>query len=290
MTSKAPQHPKPLKFTDKIIEKSDLEEFIKTQDDFALELYVYSSARNLGFAATHAGSYSDPITGKTRQFDVRASRSCGQDLHVYLAIESKCLRPSFPLLISQIPRIRSESFQGVMQTEGNKLTPEGEVRVMGPRVLRLDGVSSIYPPNQYVGKAVVQVGYNEVGRFVTKDSEVYDKWGQAIASANDLIRTASTFRVASDMAQRSVVLPVLVVPDGTLWVANYSDNGTLQEGPVQTDQVQFYIGVSQTFVPNPDYLFPVSHLHVVTKSGLNAFLDSFLDGGANLAHLTSSLQ
>jgi hypothetical protein len=290
MTSKVPQLPKPPKLTDKTITKSDLEDFIKTQDDFALELYVYSLARDRGFTATHAGSYSDPITGKTRQFDVRASRSCGQDLHVYLAIESKCLRPSFPLLISQIPRIPSESFQGVMQTEGYKQTAEGQVRAVGPRVLRLDGVSSIYPPNLYVGKAVVQVGYNEAGRFVSNDSEVYDKWGQAIASANDLIRSASTFRVASDMVQRSIVLPVLVVSDGTLWVANYSDNGTLQDGPVQTDQVQFYIGVSQTFVPNPDYLFPVSHLHVVTKSGLNAFLESFLDGGVNFAHLTDSLQ
>lgn len=287
MTSKAS---KPPKLTDKIIEKSDLEKFIKTQDDFGLELYVYSSARNLGFTATHAGSYSDPITGKTRQFDVRASRSCGQDFHVYLAIEAKCLRPSFPVLISQIPRLASESFQGVMQTEGYTQTTEGRVMAVGPRVHRLDGVRSMYPPNQYVGKAVVQVGYNEVGGFVSKDSEVYDKWGQAIASANDLIRTASTLRVPSDMVQRSIVLPVLVVSDGTLWVANYSDNGTLQDGPVQTDHVRFYLGVSQTFVQNLDYLYPITHLHVVTKSGLCAFLESFLDSAANIAHLTSSLQ
>lgn len=278
------------KLSDKPITKSDLEEFIKTQDDFALELFAYSVVRERGFAATHAGSYNDPITGKTRQFDVRASRSFDQDLHVYLAIETKCLRPSFPLLISQIPRIPSESFQDVMQTEGYKETSGDRVKTIGPRALRLDGVRSIYPPNQYVGKAVTQVGYNDAGRFVGNDSEVYDKWGQAIASMHDLIRRASFLNGPSGMAQRSIVLPVLVLPDGTLWIANYSDSGSLQDGPVQTDQVQFYIGVGHSFLPNPDYLFTVSHLHVVTKSGLVALLDSFSDGGGNLTHLTSSLQ
>jgi hypothetical protein len=275
------------KLSDKPITKTDLEEFIKTQDDFALELFAYSLVRDRGFAATHAGSYNDPITGKTRQFDVRANRSCGEDLHVLLAIETKCLRPSFPLLISQIPRISSESFQDVMQSEGYKKTVEGRVKSIGPRVLRLDGVRSIYPPNQYVGKAVTQVGYNDVGRFVENDSEIYDKWGQAIASLNDLVRRASALNSATEMAQCSIVLPVLVVPDGTLWIVNYSEGGSLQEGPSLTDQVQFYIGVGQSYVPNPDYLFTVSHLHVVTKSGLIALLDSFLDGGDHVTRLTS---
>lgn len=278
------------KLSDKPITKTDLEKFIKTQDDFALELFAYSTVRDLGFEATHAGAYNDPITGKTRQFDVRASRSYGQDLHVYLAIETKSLQSSFPLLISQIPRTPRESFQDVMQTEGYKKILGERVRTVGPRPLRLDGVSSIYPPNQYVGKAVTQVGYNDAGRFVANDSEVYDKWGQAISSVNDLIRRASALNSLSGIAQRSIVLPVLVVPDGTLWITNYADSGYLQDGPLQTDQVQFYIGVAQQFVPNPDYLFMISHLHVVTKSGLAVLLDSFTGGGDYITHLTQSLQ
>lgn len=278
------------KLSDKPITKADLEEFIKTQDDFALELYVYSLARKLGFTATHAGSYSDRITGKTRQFDVRASLSCGDDVNVYLAIECKSLRSSFPLLISQIPRIPSESFQDVMQAEGVRIVGQTRTTVMGPRVVRLDGTASIYSANQYVGKALVQVGYNDAGRFTANDHEVFDKWGQAIASVNGLIREAANLQVRSQAPQRSIALPVLVVPDGTLWIANYSEDGSLQDGPTETDEVQFFIGDSQTYVPNPDFRFTVSHLHVVTKSGLKNLLESFLDGGANFAHLSDSLQ
>lgn len=290
MTSKVPQHQKPPKFTDKIIQKADLEEFIKTQDDFALELYVYSLARELGFKTTHAGSYSDRITGKTRQFDVRASRSLGEDVNVYFAIECKCLRPTFPLLISQIPRTPSESFQDVMQAQGMRTAGSSRTRVVGPRVVRLEGVKSIYPPNQYVGKSMVQVGYNDAGRFLTNDHEVFDKWGQAIASVNDLIREAAFLQVHSELPQRSVVLPVLVVPDERLWIVNYAENGTLQDGPEQTDEVRFFIGDNQTYVPNPDHIYTVSHLHVVTKSGLGNFLRSYLEGGINSKHLNGSLQ
>jgi hypothetical protein len=185
------------KRADQPITKLDLEKFIETQDDFAMELYAYSLARDLGFTATHAGSYIDRITGKTRQFDVRANRSCGLGLNLYVAIECKCLRPSFPLLISQIPRLPSESFQDIMQSAGNVANEEGRTRLIDPRVLRVEGLRSIYSPNLYVGKGVVQVGYNEAGGFIAKDSEIYDKWGQAIASLNDLIREASNLHVST---------------------------------------------------------------------------------------------
>lgn len=208
----------------------------------------------------------------------------------YLAIECKCLRPSFPLLISQIPRIPSESFQDVMQAEGVQKVDGGQVHTVGPRVLRLHGVRSIYPPNQYVGKALVQVGYNDAGRFLANDHEVFDKWGQAIASVNGLIREAATLQVHSEIPQRSVVVPVLVVPDERLWIANYSEDGSLQDGPEQTDQVQFFIGEGQNYVPNLDRLYTVSHLHVVTTSGLQKLLESFLDDGSNFMHLTGSLE
>jgi hypothetical protein len=274
------------KLSDKPITKETLEAFIKTQDDFALELYAYSLARDLGFTATHAGSYTDRLTGKTRQFDVRASRSCGQNLHVNIAIECKCLRPSFPLLISQIPRLAVESFQDVLQSRGKM--KNGRLYI-GPGTSRRNGVCSLYPPNQYVGKALAQVGLNEAGGYVSNDYEVFEKWGQAIASANGLIRQAGTFGYSMDSpSQGSIILPVLVVPDGTLWVVNYAENGSHQDGPSQSDEVKFFIGDAQTFDPNSAAVFTISHLHVVTKSGLDRLLRRFADSGSDVMHLLES--
>lgn len=259
------------------VTQADLEAFIKTQDSFALELHAYSLALDLGFSATHAGSYKDRVTGKTRQFDVRANRKCGDNFHVYLAIECKCLRPSFPLLVSRIPRHPSESSQDIIRGAGQAETNFGRVDYPEFRVAHIDRLNPFYPINQHVGKALVQVGLNEAGGFVSNDNEVFDKWGQAVASANGLLRNAADLSPRAGISQASIVLPVLLIPDETLWVASYSEDGTLQQGPVQQDGVQFYIGDKHKFDPEVMREFTMTHLHIVTKTGLKKFLEQFVN-------------
>lgn len=91
---------------DEPLTASDLESFAATQDDFGLELYVYSQARTHNYEATHGGSYTDRVTGKTRQYDIRVVIYVTPQLRLCLAIECKCLRSSTPLLVSRIPRDR----------------------------------------------------------------------------------------------------------------------------------------------------------------------------------------
>lgn len=268
------------------ITKEHLEEFIITQDDFALELYAYSLARELGYAARHAGSYNDPVTGKARQFDVQATTYCGDNLYVNLAIECKALRPSHPLLISQIPRIREESYQDFVCSPG--ATKHG-TRIK-PTVQKLISVASLYPPNEYVGKSLAQVGFNGEGKLMSKDSEVYEKWGQAIASCSELIRQAAKLNEdVSSPWKNSAILPVLVVPDGTLWVANYAEGGARQEGPMLTDRAVYYIDSKQVIKDTAIPVFTISHLHIVTKTGLVTLLGNLKKGGESAEHLLNMI-
>jgi hypothetical protein len=89
-------------------------EYIQTRDDFALELRLFREAKSLGFRAIHGGSYQDPFLSKTRQFDVRALSNVG-GRYVAVAIESKSLQPSYPLLVSQVPRAPHEAFNDVLR-------------------------------------------------------------------------------------------------------------------------------------------------------------------------------
>ena len=268
-----------------IITKEHLEEFIATQDDFALELYVYDLARRAGFNPTHAGSYVDPSTGKARQFDVQASRACGENFHIHFAIECKALRPSFPLLVSQIPRIRAESFLHIMSSRGSG--KDGMSIYPQTRILT-DG-ASLYPLSEFVGKALSQVGFNGEGKLHSKDSEVFEKWGQAIASSNQLIkRAASLNRSMQKPLQNSAVLPVLVVPDGTLWVVNYSGLGDRTE-PAQAQEAKYFIGSTQTIDEGQSVTFILSHLHIVTKTGLEKLLLRFQEGGQDVEHIKNML-
>lgn len=279
------------KLSDRPVTRENLEAFMKTQDDFALELFAYSLARDNGFAATHAGSYTDRITGKTRQFDVRAILECAEGFHINLAIECKALRPSFPLLVSQIPRLRSESFQHVVVSVGERWIGERKHNWISPSTILLDDSRSLYPAEKYVGKALVQVGMTEGGGFISNDYEVFDKWGQAIASASGLIQQAARRQNNFlGVAHLTVVLPVLVVPDQTLWAAKYSEFGVLKHGPTQEDEVEFYLGNEQVFTENGNKLnVNVSHMHVVTKTGLVDFLQRFSKSGSDSIRLLHTL-
>lgn len=268
------------------ITKEHLKEFIATQDDFALELYAYNLARELGFKVTHAGSYIDPQTGKARQYDVQASRACGENFHIYMAIECKALRPSFPLLVSRIPRIREESFQHIVNTMG-----KGRASYMGnAQAQELSGGASLYPMSEFVGKASSQVGFNGEGKLHSKDSEVFEKWGQAIASSNQLIsRAASLNYRIEDTLQSSAVLPVLVVPDETLWVVDYYGVNDSAE-PIQANEAQYFIGSDQKTVGGSfSGTFTLSHLHIVTKTGLENLLRRFGKDGQDAIFLTNML-
>jgi len=268
------------------ITKEHLEEFIATQDDFALELYVYNLAREHGFKVTHAGSYVDPQTGKARQFDVQASMAYGEDFHVYMAIECKALRPSFPLLVSRIPRIREESFLHIVRSIGKG---RKSFMALSPQTYPLVGGASLYGVSDSVGKALSQVGFNGEGKLHSKDSEVFDKWGQAIASSSQLInRAASLNYLPDEPLQNSAVLPVLVVPDGTLWVVDYYGVNDRAE-PVQAHEAQYFIGSDQTINANPPATFTLSHLHIVTKTGLRNLLQRFEKDGEDALFLMNML-
>jgi hypothetical protein len=231
------------KLRDQPITASDISEYLAAQDDFNLELYVYNTAKAMGISATHGGTYEDPVTKKSRQYDVRAAVQRGNS-RIDLAIECKSLQPSFPLLISRIPRLEEESFHELIYS----FEPSDQIKMllMNPiesRALSLWGDQSIYRRKEFVGKATAQIGRTEKGELVSGDTKVFDKWSQALASADELVFTAAHAHENYKMKMfLTFVLPVLVVSDGTLWVADYSADGVLETSPAQVEEALLFVG------------------------------------------------
>src|SRR5262245_628097 len=98
---------KPLSATP--ITKQDIMAFLQTNDDFHLELQVYNMCVKAGLKTSFAGTYEDPVTKLPRQFDIRA-KARKDRLEVRLAVECKCLKLNFPLVISRIRRPTQESY------------------------------------------------------------------------------------------------------------------------------------------------------------------------------------
>jgi hypothetical protein len=256
----------------KTIDEADLIDYLNTQSDFAFELHVLNTLIAKGFTCEHGGSYDDPVTRKPREFDIRATKTV-RPFRVRLAVECKNLHTTFPLLISCRPRRPEEAFHEVIAPIGAPSTRGFTVPALQPRAraVHLMGADRIYKPNDPVGKSCTQVKRQDNALYAS-DSELYDKWAQALSSAQDLIDIACDD--AGEHRLFTAAFPILVVPDGRLWMVVFDANGARVGDPRQTERCSYFIGrsyVGDDKLRSVRYL--ISHLEFVTLTGLVTLAD-----------------
>lgn len=83
-----------------------------------------------GIPATHGGTYTDPITGKPSQFDIRAEMLCHKQCGFSFSIECKGLAEDCPLVVSRVPRPAEDSFHEVVKSSGRKSMGESFITSM----------------------------------------------------------------------------------------------------------------------------------------------------------------
>lgn len=90
------------------ISASDINEYLDSYSDFSFEVKTQKELVNLGFQCQHGGTYEDPITGKSREFDIRATKRYEyHESFIYrlcLSVECKNIRANCPLVIHCSPR------------------------------------------------------------------------------------------------------------------------------------------------------------------------------------------
>jgi hypothetical protein len=249
------------------ITASDLGAFLNSDSDFAFEMRVLRWFEDNGFSCRHSGTYRDPVTGKLRQFDIRATTTTGTHT-LALAIECKNLRQNCPLLISTVPRTGAEAFHSVIQC--HRRPPHFF------DVKRVDGVG-VYRANQPVGKATDQVGRDTGGQLLSNDDQTFDKVSQAVNGCMDLVERLS--HEMSDIQYR-IIVPVLVVPTGTLWQVNYDSSGKIAIPPSQVQRSNLFLDHCwQSTTPFGLLLnYRISHLEIVAFEGLSDAVDRWLRG------------
>jgi hypothetical protein len=247
--------------------------YLDTQDDFDLELSVYRTLVERGVPAQHGGTYIDSATGKARQFDVRAMKDVpgGRGLlpwSIALAIECKSLSVEYPLIISRVPRQEIDSFHEVVESLMHPRTA---------RACRCELPPTLYPRNKPVGKKTTQVRWDaKRGEFISSDAESYDKWGQALSSAHDLVQQA--FDSASNRGVQQffmLILPLLVVPDQSLWVVDYDEAG-LRGEPQRVETTALFVGREYPLGDQHSLKYTISHLEIMTQAGLQSFVSDLV--------------
>lgn len=267
------------KLKDQKIEKRDLVEFLNGYSDFSFELSVLKMLRAQGYECKHGGHYQDPVTKKSREFDIRLTAQSDNRI-VKIAVECKNIRENFPIFVSNVPRHASESFHQVVYSCDsiiNPLPPMIQMNMPRARLCTLNDVNSLYGIGQPVGKSTTQVGRAVGNSIFSGDSELYEKWGQSLSSLDDLIVDMYRLGSGNDQSYLSMAIPIVVIPDGRLWSATYDNDGTLVSEPEQVSRSSCFVGKKYEYGADMKWFsYKVSHLEIMTISELERFCNSYL--------------
>ena len=271
---------------ERIISSDDIETYARNHSDFAFEMEILQLVQQTGSEnTTWGGLYFDPNTGKQRQYDIRTELSLGKSAFsccIKLAIECKNLKPHYPLVISCTPRNQSERcvdnwcFPQMPEAHYSE-DEKGDIQwcppIIEPHYMQIPKTStSFYPLDEPVGRSLVQIGQDTDGKLTTDDAQTYDKWSQALASLHGVLTKLSSDNIP--VKQKNLVfLPIVVVPDYTLWQINYSRAGEIIDTPKKVNAVSYWVDVTYDVRFSVGIeSYNISHLHFFTKKGLLDFL------------------
>jgi hypothetical protein len=218
------------------------------------------------------------VTKKIRQFDLRATIERA-DCKLALAVECKNLRS--PLVISAVPRTQKEAFHSVIEYVGGKSVYHSPVECTEGAEAR-----TVYRANKTVGKKTDQIR-RENAKLVSDDSATFDKIGQAINSAEDLVQDMAN---EEDEAPKfRVVVPVLVVPTGLLWQVDYDANGRLVAEARAVDRATCYVDHGWRASVGIHFIwYRISHLEIVASNFLSQAVEDWMgDSGFFRGYLKS---
>jgi hypothetical protein len=209
-----------------------------------------------------------------REFDIRAW-GAHNSRRIGLAIECKGLTADNPLLVSCVPRESQEAGHSYLFSDRAVGAGGSHTRVQPKAPAR---PPYTYQAGQGVGKSLRQVRRDKTGKMVGGD-EVFDKWTHALASLGEMVDEGAAALSTGPVTPKMVAfLPVLVVSDGTLWIADYSSRGELQRAPFQHTDVTYYFG-RKYFLKREGAIFTISHLHIFTRTAIRDWLVEIARGG-----------
>jgi hypothetical protein len=202
-------------------------------------------------------------------------------MRLRLSVECKNLRNNFPLILHCLERKRSESYNEVICTfDPEKLSENRGVLIPAQkefsRVIRLKTSNTLYPPREYVAQSADQVGRKQQDKSITSmDSGVFDKISQSINSAYDFVSEAQNLEITNH-SYFSLIFPVLVVPDNTLWQAKYDNQGVRQGKPELIRRASYFISKEWGTGGINAITYSISHLEIVTFSEIENFVSNYL--------------
>ncbi len=239
--------------------------------DFLLELQVARLMDSADFKVELSGRYDDPVSGKVREFDVRAHRTDPwRGTTIWLSLECKNIPVHSPLLVMSSERVSGEEkFEKAVYDD----TPTPTSMTTMYNIVQVR--SLFYNKIHYYGRAMVRLqrdrGSASISTAQKPSTELHSKWEQAVSSLAEKVILVG--KGHAQISKEHHFYPCIVVPNNTLWEVRYNADGSVKDNPTKRDFVYQHIWKECAFSKRPtQQSLRLSKLHVFTVKGLNEFL------------------
>jgi hypothetical protein len=182
-----------------------------------------------------------------------------------MAVECKNLDPSAPAVICGRPRTEEEAYYTYIESS------MGDGGTVFPDFRKVRG-GQFYKAGEFVGKSIVRLRENRGNLEAISDADIYEKWSQALASSIELAEVAAAQARLGHTHCCALFLPIVVVPEGTLWQVSYDGTGNISEDPEQVSHCEFF--VERRFRIHSKE-FVLTHIHLATLKGFRELLSLF---------------
>jgi hypothetical protein len=261
---------------------SDLiKQLVTAGDSFGFEMRVGSILRTAATAEIqHSGTYrSYGINQPHRQFDFRFITH-NVDKTIIAAIECKNFAEVSPLVICGSARSIAESYIDILKSDWFEISQHGRVKHEIAGLARSVNPCALYPVGEFVGKSTIRPEpcskdkelVQGSGYKLTGDSDVYEKWNQAVVHSAFHLDNALYSCASASRPIWTAAIPIVVVPDGRLWTIQYDDNGKIIHGPTVVDQATLFVGVKNSVMGSFEQSVRISHILFYTTLGLRGFV------------------
>lgn len=263
------------------ITSADINEYLDQSDDFDFELQVARIFSDSKIRCQHNGTYADPVTGKYREYDIRAFHKIN-NIGILFTVECKNISDIKPLIISCVRRKPQESFHKLIKWEPVSKDSDDSFTFLqySQKTIKTISKSDLYPSEEFTGKSMNQISKNQ-NKLIGSDAEIFSKFSQAISSGIQWESENSDVNVSASLkCEYFIFIPVVVIPNNKLWVVEYNNMNRAE--PKTVDQCTYFIrhqfrepkkvvSVHKNG-PQIDRTYNASHLHFFTVDGLTNFI------------------
>lgn len=256
--------------------ESGLNALVDDVTDFGFELTVLKRLRDAGFQCSPARQAWDYDNATLKREALAADGGEGE-YHIHLEVGCANIQPQDAVLLSTLPRTPEQSSHYLLRAEVNRSLQQMYPDNRPSATLEAAPISpsGLYPADTPVAQSYDHVkGLSDPGAH--DDTAVLcEAIDRAVQGVLHFIKAIEIRKEELGMPTTRIIVPMVVLPDNTLWLVDYTIDGGPLTRPRTVSRASMLMRSIGMGPHDGWYPLNVSHIEFRTISGLANIRDEF---------------